>query len=329
MKRTLNRRALMLAASLAAASLGLAALPARAEYPDKPLKLVIPFPPGGITDVIGRNLAHHAQQAMGQPMIVDNRPGGGGVIATDVVAKSAPDGATILLAAIGQAVVNPYLLKKLPYDPKADLTPVSLIAQGPNVLVVNAASPYKTLGDLLADAKKTPGALTFGSYGNGSSPHLAAALLTERTGATFTHIPYKGAAPAMNDLLGGQTSFMFDSLITSLPQLKAGKLRALAVTSAARNALIPNVPTFAEAGVSDFTMVAWYGIFAQGKTPPGIVDRLNKEIVDFAATPAARKQFADQGLELISDSPSEYAKFLASEDKKWSAVIKRANITID
>lgn len=319
----------MLAASLAAASFGLAALPARAEYPDKPLKLVIPFPPGGITDVIGRNLAHHAQQAMGQPMIVDNRPGGGGVIATDVVAKSAPDGATILLAAIGQAVVNPYLLKKLPYDPKADLTPVSLIAQGPNVLVVNAASPYKTLGDLLADAKKTPGALTFGSYGNGSSPHLAAALLTERTGARFTHIPYKGAAPAMNDLLGGQTSFMFDSLITSLPQLKAGKLRALAVTSAARNALIPSVPTFAEAGVGDFTMLAWYGIFAQGKTPPAIVDRLNKEIVEFAATPAARKQFADQGLELISDSPGEYAKFLAAEDRKWSAVIKRANITID
>jgi tripartite-type tricarboxylate transporter receptor subunit TctC len=329
MKQNRPRKALWLAATIATAFLSLNTLPARAEFPDKPIKLVVPFPPGGITDVIARNLAHHAQEAMGQPMIVDNRAGGGGVIATDAVAKSAPDGYTILLAAIGQAVVNPYLLKKLPYDPKADITPVSLIAQGPNVLVVNASSPYKTLADLLAAAKKSPGVLSFGSYGNGSSPHLAAALLTERTGATFTHVPYKGAAPAMNDLLGGQTSFMFDSLITSMQHLKAGKLRALAVTSAKRNPLIPDVPTFAEAGVDDFTVLAWYGIFAQGKTPPAVVNRLAKEIADFAQTPAIRKQFSDQGLELISNTPAEYTRFLASEDKKWGAVIKQANISID
>ena len=298
-------------------------------YPEKPIKLVVPFPPGGITDVIARNLANHAQQSLGQPMIVDYRAGGGGVIATDFVAKAAPDGYTVLLAAIGQAVVNKHLFKKLPYDPNVDIAPVSLIARGPNVLVVNAASPYKTIADLLAAAKKAPQDLTFGTYGNGSSPHLQAALLMQKTGANFTHIPYKGSAPAMNDLLGGQTTFMFDSLITSLQHIRAGKLRALAVTSSQRNPLIPNVPTFAEAGISDFTFMAWYGIHVPGKTPRAAVERLRKEIGDFSRTPAIVKQFADQGLELTESSPAEYARFLASEDKTWSAVIRQANITID
>lgn len=322
------RRILCIAATLAGTCLTLGPAPVRAAYPEKPIRLVVPFPPGGITDVLARNLAHHAQQAMGQTMIVDNRAGGSGVIGTDAVAKSAPDGYTVLLAAIGQAVVNPHLLKKLPYN-AADIKPVSLIAQGPNVLVVNASSPYKTLADLLNAAKKAPETITFGSYGNGSSPHLAAAMLSERTGARFTHIPYKGSSPAMNDLLGGQTAFMFDSLITSLPNLKAGKLRALAITSNARNPLIPNVPTFAEAGVANFSMLSWYGIFVPGKTPADVVARLNSEIADFARAPAIRKQFADQGLELVSSSPADYAGFLVAEDRKWSAVIRQANITAD
>ncbi|OUM01587.1 Bug family tripartite tricarboxylate transporter substrate binding protein [Variovorax sp. JS1663] len=327
-----SQRRLILAALSATAFAAAVGMPSSAMaqgYPGKPVKLVVPFPPGGITDVIARSLSNHAQQAMGQPMIVDNRPGGGGVIATDLVAKAPADGHAVLLAAIGQAVVNKHLFKKLPYDPNADLAPVSLIAQGPNVLVVNASSPYKTVADLLAVAKKSPEAVTFGTYGNGSSPHLQAALLMQRTGASFTHIPYKGSAPAMNDLLGGQTTFMFDSLITSLQHIKAGKLRALAVTSPKRNALLPSVPTFAEAGVSDFSFMAWYGIHVPGKTPPAVVERLRKEIDEFAHSPAIARQFADQGLELVSSSPAEYARFLASEDKTWSAVIQQAGITID
>ncbi|SCK32216.1 Tripartite-type tricarboxylate transporter, receptor component TctC [Variovorax sp. HW608] len=328
----MTSRRLFLSAALAAGTLATLGMPslARAEgYPDKPVKLVVPFPPGGITDVIARNLANHAQQAMGQPMIVDNRPGGGGVIATDLVAKAPADGHTVLLAAIGQAVVNKHLFKKLPYDPNADLAPVSLIAQGPNVLVVNASSPYKTVADLLAAAKKSPEMLTFGTYGNGSSPHLQAALLMQRTGARFTHIPYKGSAPAMNDLLGGQTTFMFDSLITSLQNIRAGKLRPLAVTSPKRSLLLPDVPTFAEAGVSDFSFMAWYGIHVPGKTPPKVIERLHREIDEFTHNPAVARQFADQGLELTSSSPADYARFLASEDKTWGAVIQQAGITID
>jgi tripartite-type tricarboxylate transporter receptor subunit TctC len=318
-----------LAAGAVAAAIGAPSLAMAEGYPDKPVKLVVPFPPGGITDVIARSLSSHAQQTMGQPMIVDNRPGGGGVIATDLVAKAPADGQTVLLAAIGQAVVNRHLFKKLPYNPDTDLAPVSLIAQGPNVLVVNASSPYKTVADLLAAAKKSPEEVTFGTYGNGSSPHLQAALLMQRTGVKFTHIPYKGAAPAMNDLLGGQTTFMFDSLITSLQHIRTGKLRALAVTSPKRNPLLPNVPTFAEAGIHDFTFMAWYGVHVPGKTPPKVIERLHREIEEFTHSPAAVRQFADQGLELVSDSPADYAQFLASEDKTWSAVIQQAGITID
>ena len=328
----MTSRRLVLSAALAAgtlATLGMPSLAMAEGYPDKPVKLIVPFPPGGITDVIARSLSNHAQQAMGQPMIVDNRPGGGGVIATDLVAKAPADGHTVLLAAIGQAVVNRHLFKKLPYDPNADLAPVSLIAQGPNVLVVKASSPYKTVADLLAAAKKSPEAITFGTYGNGSSPHLQAALLMQRTKSTFTHIPYKGSAPAMNDLLGGQTTFMFDSLITSLQHIRAGKLRALAVTSPRRSALLPDVPTFAEAGVPDFSFMAWYGIHVPGKTPPKVIERLQREIEEFTHNPAVAKQFAEQGLELTSSSPAEYARFLASEDKTWGAVIQQAGITID
>ena len=302
---------------------------AAGSYPDKAVKLIVPFPPGGITDMIARSLANAFQQSTGQALIVDNRPGGGGVIATDLVAKSAPDGYTVLMVAIGQAVVNNHIMKKLPYDPKKDLVPVSLIAQGPNVLIVNADSPYKTLADLIKAAKAAPDRLTFGSYGNGSSPHLCAAMLAQRTGTSFTHVPYKGSAPAMTDLLGGQTSFMFDSLITSLQHLRAGKVRALAVTSATRHPLIPEVPTFAQAGVADVTMQAWYGIHLPGRTPQEVVDRVAREVAAFVQAPAMRKQFADQGLELVANTPADYARFIAAEDGKWGAIIQQANITVD
>ena len=328
----MTSRRLILSAALAAgtvAAFGVPSLAMAEGYPDKAVKLIVPFPPGGITDVVARSLSNQAQQAMGQPMIVDNRPVGGGVIATDLVAKAPADGHTVLLAAIGQALVNKHLFKKLPYDPNADLAPVSLIAQGPNVLVVKASSPYRTVADLLAAAKRSPELITFGTYGNGSSPHLQAALLMQRTKSTFTHIPYKGSAPAMNDLLGGQTTFMFDSLITSLQHIRGGKLRALAVTSPKRSALLPDVPTFAEAGVPDFSFMAWYGIHVPGKTAPKVIERLHREIDEFAHDPAVAKQFAEQGLELTSSSPAEYARFLALEDKTWGAVIRQAGITID
>jgi tripartite-type tricarboxylate transporter receptor subunit TctC len=323
-----SRRRLVLGAAVAAWVAPLRYAHA-AGFPDKPVRLVVPFPPGGITDAIARSFSHSFQQSTGQVLIVDNRPGAGGVIATDLVAKSPADGYTVFLAAIGQAVINNHIIKKLPYNAKTDLTTVSLIAQGPNVLIVNAASPYKSVSDLLKAAKAEPGKLTFGSYGNGSSPHLCAALLSRRTDAAFTHIQYKGAAPAMTDLLGGHTSFMFDSLITSLPHIKAGKLRALAVTSANRNQLIPEVPTFAEVGVENVSMQAWYGIHVPSKTPRDAVDRLAREIAAFTSAPAMRKQFADQGLELVSSSPADYAKFLDAEDKRWGAIIKEANITVD
>ncbi|AOZ03237.1 hypothetical protein BKK81_29505 [Cupriavidus sp. USMAHM13] len=301
-----------------------------AAYPDRPIKLVVPFTPGGVTDVIGRSIAQRLSVALGQPVVVENKPGASGIIATDLVAKSAPDGYTLLLAAIGQGAVNNHLYRKLPYDPKADLAPVMLVAEGHNVLVVNGAgSPYKSVADLVAAGKQAPGQLTYGSFGNGSSSHLSAATFAASTHTEFTHIPYKGSAPAMADLLAGHTAFMFDSLNTALPQIRAGKLRALAVTGPKRSPLLPDVPTMAEAGVPGYNITAWFGIHVQGKTPAAIVQRLNKELVAIAHAPDLRQRFAEQGVDLVSGSPADYAAFLDAENRKWAAIVKQANVTLD
>lgn len=303
---------------------------AHAQSPsDRPIKLVVPYPPGGISDLVSRSFAQSYQQSTKQPMVVENKPGGSGVVATDSVAKAPPDGSSILLVAIGPAVINNHLFKKLPYDFKRDLVPVALLAQGPSVLVVRDGSPYRSVNDLLKAAKATPGALPFGSFGNGTSSHLAAALLADLTGTSFNHVPYKGSAPALTDLLGGQTAFMFDSVITSLPHIKSGKLRALAITSAARSPLLPQVPTFAEAGVATFTPLAWYGLYVPAGTPRATIDRINREVANFAKDETKARPFREQGVELVGDSPESFQKFVESEDKLWGGTVKRANITLE
>lgn len=330
MKRNMFRQLKAVSAiATAAVSLTLWSAPAAADFPDHPLKVVVPFTPGGVTDVIGRTIATRLSIALGQTVIVENKPGASGIIATDNVAKSAPDGHTILLAAIGQGVINNHLYKKLPYDPKNDLAPVALVAEGHNVLVVSNSSPYKSVRELIAAGKKEPGKLTYGSFGNGSSSHLSAATFASESTTDFTHIPYKGSAPAMVDLLAGHTAFMFDSMNTALQHIKAGKLRALAVTGPKRSPLLPNVPTMSEAGVPGYNITAWFGIHVPAKTPPAIVARLSKEIAAITKAPDLRKQFAEQGVDLIVSSPAEYAKFLDAENKKWAAIVKRANVTLD
>ena len=292
----------------------------------QPVKIVLPFAPGGVTDLLARSFSAHLQQSLGEPVIVENRAGASGIIATDAVAKAAPDGKTMLVAAIGQAIVNNYLFNKLPYDPKTDLVPVSLLAEGNNVLVVNAQSSLKSVSDLVAAAKGKPGELAYGSFGQGSTPHLSAALFAEKTGTRFTHVPYKGSGPAMNDLLGGQTSFQFDTLITSMPHIKAGTLRALAVTGPKRVGVLPDIPTMAEAGVIGYNIMAWFGIFMPGKTPPDIVEKMSRQASAFTRLQTVRKQFHDQGLDLVSSTPVEYRRFLEAENEKWAEIVRVAHI---
>lgn len=320
-RRALHRAGGLLLAWQASQASGVAAA-------DKPLRLVVPFPPGGVTDILARALAADLQRTLGQNVIVDNRPGASGIIGSEAVARAAPDGQTVLLAAIGQAIVNRHLFAKLPYDPNTDLVPVCLLAQGNNVLVVRSDSPVTSVDALIAAAKKAPGKLTYGSFGPGSTPHLCSELFASRTGTRFTHVPYKGSAPAVTDLLGGQIDFMFDTLITSLPNIRAGKLRALAVTGATRASVLPDVPTLSQAGVPGYDLLVWFGLFMPGGTPMPAVERFSRAVGQFADSPELAGRFRSQGIELKADSPAAYAAFLRAEDRKWGDIVKLAGVEL-
>jgi tripartite-type tricarboxylate transporter receptor subunit TctC len=328
----MTRTRFLLAIACATVALALT-LPAVAQapagYPSKPVKLVIPFPPGGPLDTVGRTIAQKLSEAWGQSVVVDNRPGAGGNIGADLVAKSAPDGYTILMGALSTHAVNPSLYTKMPYDAIADFAPITLVAVTPNVLVVNAALPVNSAKEFVAYAKANSGKLAFGSGSNGSAGHLAGELFKVDTGTDITHVPYKGGAPATQALLAGDTQFMFDNLANAMPHVKAGKLKALAVTTAERSKLAPELPTMAEAGLPGFDISTWFGLFAPAGTPKEIVAKWNAEVTKILKSPEMRERLIAQGAEPAPTTPEQFAAFVKSEIPKYAKIIKASGAKVD
>lgn len=306
-------------------ALAVVALPqaSRAQpFPSKPIRIVVAFPPGGATDLMARTIAAKLQERTGQPALVENKPGASGMIGTEFVAKSPPDGYTLVMATQTTHAVNPSLHAKVPYDPVRDFVPVTMAGYTPLALVVPAGAPYATVAEFVAWLKANAGKATFGSGGNGTSQHLSAELFKTVAGIDAVHVPYKGSAPAMADLLGGQVAFMFDNLPTAMPHVKSGKLKALAVTSPARSSLAPEVPTMAEAGFPGVETTTWFGLFAPAGTPSEVVAKLNAEVVAGLRDADVRARLAGQGIEVVADSPDAFAATLGREIAKWAKVIR-------
>ena len=298
-------------------------------YPSKPVRLIVPAPPGAAADIRARWIAEKLSPMLGQPIIVDNRAGAGGAIGTEAAAKSAADGYTILLVHQGTMAVNPHVYAKLGYDPLIDFAPITRLSLGPLLLAVNASLPVQSVADLVRLAKQKPGQINFGSPGNGTPPHLAGELFKHMAGIDVTHIPYKGGAQALTDLVAGQIAFSMDNLAVQLPQVKAGRIRAIATTGAQRIAALPEVPTVAEAGVPDYEYLAWMGIAAPAATPRAIVARLNFDIVTILSTPAARDWLSAQGNVPGGDTPEQFAAFIKSEHAKLGRIVREAGIKAD
>lgn len=313
---------LMCLASLAQAANG--------TFPDKPLRLVVPFSPGGGTDLVARAVGIGMAQELGQPVVVDNRPGGGTIIGTDNVAKSAPDGYTLVIATFAHAV-NPSLQPRLPYDTDKAFAPVVMLGRSPNVLVVRADSPYKTVQDVIQAAKKQPGKISFASQGPGTSAHLAGELFKSLAKVDLTHIPYKGAGPAITDLLGGQVDLMFATASAVGNLLEGGKLRALGVTTAQRStsADLARVPTIAESGVPGYVAESWYGLFVPAGTPAPVIARLNAAATKAANSEAFRKRAEAEGLTIATGTPEDFARYVRAEEGRWSKVVKDAHISLN
>jgi tripartite-type tricarboxylate transporter receptor subunit TctC len=327
MKSFVIRVLALCAGALALASAPLA--PAQSAYPARSVRLVVPFPPGGTTDILARAAAQKLTEAWGQQVIVDNRPGAGGNIGAELVAHAPPDGYTMLMGTVGTHAINASLYSKMPYDHIKDFAPVILVAGVPNVLVVNPALPVNNVQELIAYAKANPGKLNFASSGNGTSIHLSGELFKSLTGVQMTHVPYKGSALALTDLVGGQVQLMFDNLPSSLQFIKAGKLKALAVTSTTRAAALPDVPTMVEAGVPGFEASAWFGILAPAGTPRDVITRTNAEIVKWLASPDAREKLSAQGAIAAGGTPEDFARHIAAETAKWAKVVKESGAKID
>jgi len=311
-------------------ALAVTALGAQAQtYPNKPIRLVCPFPPGGAVDIASRSVAQALSQQLGQPVTVDNRPGAGGNIGAEIVAKAAPDGYTLLMATSNILAINPALYSKVPFDSLKDFAPISIVVSLNNVLVLNPGVPYKSVQEVIAAAKAQPGKLTYASSGNGTSIHLSGELFKSMAGVDMLHIPYKGSAPAVTDLLAGQVNMMFDNIPSSLPHIKAGKLRALAVTGSKRAHSLPELPTIAEAGIPGYESYVWFGVVAPVGTPPEIVKRLNAELAKAAATPEFRDRLTGQGYDVLSTTPEQMTASIRSEMDKWAKVVKASGAKID
>ncbi|MDB5830160.1 MAG: putative Bug-like extra cytoplasmic solute receptor, family [Variovorax sp.] len=304
------------------------AFPSRAAFPDKPLKIVVPFSPGGGTDLIARTMGIAMGQELGQTVIIDNKPGAGTIIGTDAVAKSAPDGYTMVMATVAH-VVNPSIQSKLPYSYEKGFAPVMLVGVSPNVLVVRAESPLKSVKDFIAAAKANPGKLTFASQGSGTSAHLAGELFKNLSKTDITHIPYRGAGPAITDLLGGQVDVMFATASAVGPFVESGKLRALAVTTATRSPspALAKVPTVAESGVPGYAADSWYGLYVPAGTPAPVIARLNAAAKKAVQTEAFRKRVEGEGLVINGGSPAELDKYAKGEEERWRKVVKDNHIT--
>jgi tripartite-type tricarboxylate transporter receptor subunit TctC len=301
---------------------------ALAGYPDRIVKIVVPFAPGGGTDTVARTLAQEMAKDLGQSVIIENKPGAGTIIGTQSVATSDPDGYTLLMGTFANAV-NPSLNAKLPYDPHKDFAPVALVARSFNIVVVNAKSPYRSIADLIAAAKAEPDKLSYGTYGTGTSAHLAGELFKSLAKANLTTVPYKGAAPAITDLLGGQIQVMFTTVASAASLIESGQLRALAVTSAERSPAFPDVPTVAEAGVSSYSAESWYGLFAPAKTPPEIIDRLNKAAATAVKAEAFKKLSVNEGLVMVASPAAEFDRYFRGEEERWRKVIQNAGIKVE
>ena len=320
----------LLACALASATLPAAHAQApAASWPSKPIRWVVPFPPGGAMDAIARTLGEKAGKTLGQPFVIENKPGAGGNIGADFVAKQPGDGYTLMITSIGMATNKP-LYGKLSYDPIKDFAPVSLLAVVPNVLVTNATQPdVKTAKDVIAAARKTPGKLTYASAGNGTSIHLAGEVFTSLAQVDMLHVPYKGSGPAVSDLLGGQVNYMFDSITSARPHIESGKLRALGVTTAKRSKTLPNVPTLAEAGLPGYEVSPWFAVFMPAATPKDIVAKVNAALLEAMKDPDVVKRFETIGAEPVGSTPEEMAQHLARESERWTKLIQERGIKLD
>lgn len=317
--------ALLLALGSLAGALG---APAAVAQTPASLKIVVPFPPGGAADSFARLVGQKLTEAGAGQVVVDNRPGAGGVIGSDTVAKSAPDGRTLLMVTVGHAV-NPYILSKLPYDTKKDFVPVGIVANVPSLVVTGPSFGGKTLKDLLAQAKAKPGTLEYASSGVGSTSHVGGAMIESMAGIDLLHVPYKGAAPALQDVMGGRIALSVDIITSSAQLVKTGKLQALAITGAKRSPLLPEVPTVAEAGIPGYEFTAWYMLLAPGKTPAAVIDKLSADLRKVEALPEFRARIAEVGGEVVSWSSADTQAFLDREFAKWERVAKDRNIKAD
>jgi tripartite-type tricarboxylate transporter receptor subunit TctC len=296
---------------------------------DRPIRLVVPYPPGGTTDVLARTVGARLSQRLGTPVVIDNKPGAGGVLGSQQVAKAAPDGSTLLLSTIASHGIIPALQKTPPYDPVRDFTPITIIAGTPNVLLVNNELPVRTLQEFLALARSKPGALSFGSTSQGGSPHMSGELLKVTARIDMLHVPYKGGGPMLIDLVGGQIPAAFDNLPSAMPQIRAGKVRALAVTTAKRWPTAPEIPTMAEAGVPGYEMSAWFGLMAPPGLPKPLADMLQREVAAILKEPDVRKQLLELGADPSGITPEEFRQFLLAEREKWTRVGASAGVKLD
>jgi tripartite-type tricarboxylate transporter receptor subunit TctC len=303
---------------------------ARAQtFPNRPITLVVPFPPGGVTDPVARVVGAKMTESIGQTVVVDNKPGAAGIIAAEIVKRAAPDGYTILFGHFGTHSVNQSVYSKLPYDPIKDFAPITPLIYTQSILVVPADSPAKSARDLVALSKEKQGGLAYASQGVASGGHLLAEMFRTQTGARLNHVPYKGSAPAIQDILQSRVDLFFDALITSGPHVKDGKLRALAIASPVRSPLYPNVPTMAEAGFPNMELLAWFGMFAPAGTPMPVVRRLNEEFVKAMKSPDVGTRFSDQGLDVFTSTPEEFAALIAADTDKYGKIVREANIRAD
>ena len=322
-----RRKATLLALACGAALLA-PALHAQTAYPDKPVRFIVPYPPGGGTDVIARIVQQRFQAALGQPIVIENKGGAGGSVGTELAAKSAPDGYTVLFT-LSSHTINPAIFTKLNFDTVKDFEPVGLVASLPQILVAGPQFPANTVAEMTALAKAKPGTVSFASVGNGSPGHLAGELQALRTGTPLTHIPYRGGDPAVTDVMGGQVPTLWVSIPAAAQFVKTGKLKALAVSTVKRSAAFPNVPTMQEAGIADFEVDSWYAMFVPAKTPKAIIERLNKALNEVVADPEIREKLLAQGAEGVGGTPEKLGQAVATEIPKWIKLAKDANIKAD